>query len=209
MQENPGLTQNKENNMRVIGLTGGVGSGKSLILSILKEDYNADVIMADQVAKEIMELGRPGYEAVTGFFGTRILKKDGSIDRTVLAGIIFQDENARKKVDGAIHPLVWKTIRNQISASQAPLIVVEFAIMSEEMGDSFDEMWYVYTSEENRLRRLEENRGYTRTHSEHIMASQASEAEFRAHCSRVIDNNGSAADVRVQLAKILKDRGQK
>lgn len=195
--------------MRVIGLTGGVGSGKSLILDILRTDYHAQVIMADQVAKELMEPGKAGYEAVTGFFGARVIKEDGAIDRKALSEIIFQDENARRAVDEAIHPLVWKTIRDKISASQAPLIVVEFAIMSKEMDDSFDEMWYVYTSEENRLRRLEENRGYTRAHSERIMASQASEAEFRARCSRVIDNNGPIADVKARLAEILKNRGQK
>lgn len=189
--------------MRVIGLTGGVGAGKSLVLSILKKDYGAEVIKADEVAHELMEPGKEGYLAVTRALGEGIQKPDGTIDRKALAARIFQDDHARKTVDDIIHPMVWKTIRNKISASQARLIVVEFAIMDEKMDGIWDEMWYVRTSKENRIRRLAENRGYTRDHSERIMASQASESEFLDRCTRVIRNDGSVEEVRNQLAKRL------
>ncbi len=85
--------------------------------------------------------------------------------------------------------------------------MVEFAIMDEKMDDSWEEMWYVRASKENRIRRLEENRGYTREHSERIIASQASESEFLNRCTRVIENNGSMEDVKRQLAEILKSEG--
>ncbi len=192
--------------MRVIGLTGGVGAGKSLVLSILKEEYGAEVIKADEVAHELMEPGKEGNLAVKSALGEDLLKPDGTIDRKALAARIFQDESARKTVDGIIHPMVWKTIRDKISASQAGLIVVEFAIMNENMDDSWEEMWYVRASEENRIRRLAENRGYTRERSERIIASQASESEFLNRCTRVIENNGSMEDVKQQLAEILKSR---
>ena len=193
--------------MRVIGLTGGVGAGKSMVLSILKEEYGAEVIKADEVARQLMEPGMEGYLALTEALGKGFLNQEGAIDRKALAARIFQDDSARKIVDGIIHPMVWKTISDKISASQAGLIVVEFAIMNEEMDDSWEEMWYVRTSKENRIRRMAESRGYTREHSERIIASQASESEFLSRCTRVIENDGSMEEVRSQLAEILKNRG--
>ncbi len=195
--------------MRVIGLTGGVGAGKSLILNILKNEYGAQVIQADEVAHELMEPGQEGYLALTKTLGKGILKPDGTIDRQILAGLIFQDDTIRKTVDGTIHPLVRKTIRDKISASQAGLIVVEFAIMGKKEDSIYDEMWFVHASEQIRISRLSENRGYTRERSGHIIASQATEAEFLARCDRVIENNGSIGDIKGQLAEILKNRGQK
>lgn len=192
--------------MRVIGLTGGVGAGKSLILNILKEEYGAQVIQADEVARELMMPGMQGYMALREAMGESILKTDGTIDRQILARCIFQNDSVRKTVDGIIHPLVWKTIRDKISASQAGLIVVEFAIMGKKEDEIYDEMWYVHASGQNRICRLAENRGYTRERSERMIASQASEAEFLARCNRVIDNNGSIEEVKSQLAEILKVR---
>lgn len=195
--------------MRVIGLTGGVGAGKSLILSILENEYGAEVIKADEVARELMEPGKEGYELIVTALGDGILKPDGFIDRNILSQCIFQDARIRDTVDRIIHPLVWKFIRDKISSSQAGLIVVEFAIMGEKSDIGYDEMWYVYASKETRIRRLFENRGYEKEYSERIMASQAAESEYLDRCDRVIKNDGSTEDIRNQLAQILKNRGQK
>lgn len=195
--------------MRVIGLTGGVGAGKSLVLSILENEYGAEVIKADEVARELMEPGEEGYELIVTALGDSILKPDGSIDRKILSQCIFRDERIRNAVDRIIHPLVWKFIKGKISSSQAKLIVVEFAIMGEKAEVGYDEMWYVYASEEVRIRRLLENRGYEEEHSKRIMASQAAESEYLARCDRVIKNDGSMEEIRDQLAQILKNRGQK
>ena len=188
----------------VIGLTGGVGAGKSLVLSILKTKYNAQVIEADKVAHELMMPGEDGYLQVKETFGETILHSDGTINRAALGKVIFENESAREQVNSIIHPLVWKRIRQKISASQAGLIVVEFAIMGEEAEDIYDEMWYVRASEMVRIRRLSENRGYTKERSEQIIRSQASEQEYVRRCDRVIENNGSVADLENQLAEILK-----
>lgn len=111
-------------------------------------------------------------------------------------------------MNGIIHPMVWKTIKDKISSSQADLIVVESAIMGREQDDIYDEMWYVYTSEENRIRRLNENRGYSRERSLSIMKNQLSDEEFRELADRVIDNNGTVEDVKAGLEAILKDKGR-
>lgn len=195
--------------MRVIALTGGVGAGKSLVLSILENEYEAEVIKADEVAHELMEPGQEGYHAIVKNLGKTILKPDGSIDKRILSECIFRDDRIRKAVDDIIHPLVWKTIKGKISSSQAGLIVVEFAIMGEKAEVGYDEMWYIYASEQIRIRRLFENRGYEREHAERIIASQATEAEYLARCDSVIRNDGSIEEIRNQLAEILNNRGQK
>ena len=104
--------------------------------------------------------------------------------------------------------MVWKTIKDKICSSQADLIVVESAIMGREQDDIYDEMWYVYTSEENRIRRLKENRGYSRERSLSIMKNQLSDEEFRELADRVIDNNGTVEEVKAGLEALLKDKGR-
>ncbi|WP_303620502.1 dephospho-CoA kinase, partial [Hungatella hathewayi] len=110
--------------MRVIGLTGGVGAGKSRILDILKTEYGAEIIVADQVAHELMEPGQGSYREVVRALGTSFLNPDGTIDRQLLSALIFHDRNALETMNGIIHPMVWKTIKDKISSSQADLIVV-------------------------------------------------------------------------------------
>ena len=193
--------------MKVIGLTGGVGAGKSLVLTILRTKYNAEVMEADKVAHELMEPGEEGYLRIRETFGEAILNSDGTINRTALGKVIFDNESARKQINSMIHPLVWKRIRQKISASQAGLIVVEFAIMGEEAEDIYDEMWYVHASEEVRMSRLLKNRGYSKEHSEKMIRSQASEQEYARSCDRIIENHGSVKDLEDQLAEILKSRG--
>ena len=194
--------------VRVIGLTGGVGAGKSRILDILQTEYGAEIIVADQVAHELMEPGHEGYEMVIRALGNSFLKPDGTIDRPLLSALIFHDQNALETMNGIIHPMVWKTIKDKICSSQADLIVVESAIMGREQDDIYDEMWYVYTSEENRIRRLKENRGYSRERSLSIMKNQLSDEEFRELADRVIDNNGTVEEVKAGLEALLKDKGR-
>jgi len=193
--------------MKVIGLTGGVGAGKSLVLTILRTKYNAEVMEADKVAHELMEPGEEGYFRIKETFGEAILNSDGTINRTALGKVIFDNESVREQINSMIHPLVWKRIRQKISASQAGLIVVEFAIMGEEAEDIYDEMWYVHASEEVRMRRLLKNRGYSKERSEKMIRSQASEQEYARRCDRIIENHGSVKDLEDQLAEILKSRG--
>lgn len=201
--QNKGLVK-----MRVIGITGGVGAGKSMVLTFLINEYGAEVIQADEVAHDLMEPGKPGYRYVTKALGEGILHPDGTIDRKILGKKIFEDQNTREIVDNIIHPMVWERIKQKILASQARLIVVEFAIMNDTRDDIYDEVWYLHASKENRIKRLAKSRGYTRERSERMIKSQASEAEFIARCDRVIENNGSFEELKEQLMEILKSKGQ-
>lgn len=196
----------------VIGVTGGVGSGKSVILKILEEKYGAEIILADEVAHELMEPGQPAYGEICRALGDGFLKEDGSIDRAAFSALLFSDGSVREQVDSLVHPLVWEEVRRRIADAgrrKIPLVVVEAALPDEKVHDIYDEMWYVYTSRENRIRRLMEGRGYTREKCESIMASQLSDEEFRRLCRFEIDNNGSLSQTERQIEERWKDRGRK
>ena len=191
----------------VIGITGGVGSGKSCVLELIQELCGARLLLADQIAHDLMEPGKPGYQAVVQALGVDFLADDGTIDRKRLAELIFGKREARKTVDGIIHPMVWKEICHEIRNAEEAVVVVEAALPDEKVHDIYDEMWYVYTSRENRISRLMKGRGYTREKCEAIMESQLPDEEFRKMCQTEIDNNGSLEDVRKQVAEKLKSRG--
>ena len=194
--------------MKVIGITGGVGGGKSTVLSLIKEHFNAYVIMADDVAKEIMTKGSEGYNAVIEFFGKSILADDGQINKSVLADIIFSNPNKRMVLNSIVHPLVKKKIVEQITSLKIQniydYVFVEAALLIEDHYNVFlDEMWYIYAPEDIRKKRLMESRGYSQAKIENIFKSQLSEKEFRDNCDVVIDNGQNLDDTLHELVKLL------
>lgn len=189
--------------MKVIGITGGVGAGKSRILSILKEEYQVEIILADEVAKELEEPGMEGYRQLVETFGTGILGPDGEINRAGLAALIFQDKEALQKVNAIIHPLTWEEIKRRTAVSTAHLVAVEAALFDESSKTLCEELWFVDTLEENRIDRLMTNRGYSRQKCLDIIANQKDRSFFLNLADVVIDNNGSIEDVRRQIADVL------
>ena len=191
---------------KIIGVTGGVGAGKSRVLDILKMEFGAHIIQADEVAKRLMEPGNACYKKVVEFLGESILNPDGTINRPAMAAQIFGDEEKRLEVNRLTHPEVWREAWDEAARAKEALVVVEAAILGEEFRDNCQEMWYVYTSRENRVRRLAENRGYSEEKSLGVMESQASEEEFRAFCDHVIDNNGTPEETRRQIYALLTEQ---
>ena len=189
---------------RVIGITGGVGSGKSRVLEILREEFGAGIILTDEVARTLMEKGNEGWRQVTEALGTGFLRPDGEIDRKLLADLIFSDDKIRKTVDGLIHPMTWREVYRMAREAPQDLVAVESALMGKEQRDIFGEMWYVYSSVEVRIARLMESRGYTRKKSLDIIRSQASEEEYKSLCSQIIDNSGSLEETRAQIKRLLE-----
>ena len=144
--------------MRVIGITGGVGSGKSSVLKLLKERFNAYILIADDIAKETMCRGNAGYEQVVEMFSEDILDKDKNIDRTKLATIVFHNENKRIVLNSIIHPLVKKIVLNKINelkiAGTYDYVFVEAALLIEDHYDVIcDELWYIYVPADMRRQR--------------------------------------------------------
>lgn len=188
----------------IVGITGGVGAGKSSVLSILKDTFGARVILADLVAHDLMEPGMEGLKRVTEALGSSFIRGDGSVDRAALAEIIFHDEKALAVMNSIIHPMVWEAIQKEARDCRETLVIVEAAVFDTAPELFFDEMWYVYTTKENRILRLMESRGYTREKCESIIAKQDTEEQYRNRCGRIIDNNGTEEDTKRQLKEILE-----
>ena len=189
--------------MRVIGVTGGVGAGKSTVLGIMEKDFGAYVIQADQIGHILMEPGEECYDAVIGLFGKETIKKDKTIDRKRISDVVFTDKEMLLKLNGIIHPAVKSRILRLIQEQREAgreICVVEAALFLEEKYQEFcDEVWYVYTEEEIRIQRLMENRGYSREKSLGIIKNQVSDQVFRENTDYVIENNGDLVETRRQI----------
>ena len=193
--------------MMVLGLTGGVGAGKSRILELFSEEYGAQVIQADLVARKLEDPGQPGLTGLVSLFGAGILQKDGTLDRKGFADRIFGNPEALKRVNALIHPLTWNEIKRQIRESSEELIVVEAALFDERSREVCQYLLYVDTQDEIRIQRLMENRGYSREKCLDIMKNQADRNDFLKLADFVIDNSGSLEESRLQIRRILKKTG--
>lgn len=192
--------------VKVIGITGGVGSGKSEVMNILKEEYNAEIILADLVGHELMEPGAINYREIIKEFGTEILNENGTIDRVHLGSIVFSDEKKLAKLNQITHSNIKKEIISRVEnikrAGRTSLICLEAALLIEENYREFlDEMWYIYVEEEIRIQRLKENRGYSEEKCRQIIGQQMGKEEYLAYCDRVIENNGSIEITRENVRK--------
>lgn len=201
------MKQNKKY-IPAIGITGGVGSGKSVVMDLLEKEFGAAVILADLVAHDLMEPGAISYKQIVNEFGTEILNKDGQINRPSLSRIVFEQPEKLQKLNAITHPNVKQEIMSRITRlreeEKVPFIAVEAALLIEEGYEKLlDELWYVYVNEEIRIQRLKEGRGYSEEKSRSIMRQQLQEETFRNRCSCVIDNNGDVESVRKQLKAIL------
>ena len=190
---------------KLIGITGGVGCGKSSILSHLEQRGDCEVVYADLVAKELEEPGKPCYQPLIDAFGSDILSPEDQIIPGKLAEKIFASPEALEKANAIIHPAVEEEIRRRMDNCKKPYFILEAALLLERRYDTIlEELWYVYASEEVRRERLKSSRGYSDEKISAIMASQLPEEVFRSKCSVVIDNNGELSDA-IQQADALLD----
>ena len=194
--------------MKVIGITGGVGAGKSEILKYLKEKHGAIVIEADKVGHLLMEPGGACYYTIVEKFGSSVLNGDQTINRSKLAKIVFASEALLGELNKIIHPREKSYIVSEIAKERAyhrtKYFVVEAALLLEDHYDVIcDELWYIHTDEKVRAARLKESRGYDDEKIASICANQKSPEEFRSACQVVIDNSGNLADTQKQIDEQL------
>lgn len=186
-----------------IGVTGGIGSGKSTATKILAE-LGAPIIDADKVGHAIYAPGGPAYDDMIAAFGTGILADDKTIDRRKLGPIVFADPDALKRLNSIVHPKMFARMREMIDAMRAEgetrPIVVEAAILIEANWlPLFDEIWLVVATKDRVVERVERDRGLAREQTEARIKAQLSDDERRKHAAIVITNDGTIDDLRVTL----------
>ena len=190
--------------MITIGVTGGVGAGKSEILRYLDNNYSCRILMSDNAAKELEAPGGVLYEPLVRLLeeadageGTSgpLLLENGEIDKKEMAARIFSDPQLLAKINELVHPAVNEYIREEIErekkSGEKEFFILESALLIENGYDRIlDSMWYIYCEESVRSARLKASRGYSDEKIRSIMMSQVSEDVFRSHCDTVIDNTG-------------------
>ena len=196
--------------MKTIGLTGGIGSGKSTAAKILA-DLGAEVIDADRVGHEVYQPGTPGWDQVVAAFGRGIVAADGTIDRKSLGAVVFADKAKLAELNAIVHPLIAQAVAQRLAHAGAAgkPIVVEAAVLIEANWQTLvDEVWLVVASPEAVIARLGSQRGLSREAVEARVRSQLSDAERRAKSDVVIDNSGTLEELRALLSRLWKERVQ-
>lgn len=197
--------------MKVYGITGGAGTGKSEVIKMLQENFGGCVIMSDEVARELMQKGNISYQLIVEYFGRDILRDDGEIDRKKLADYVFNNKEALEKLNSMTHPYVKDEIRKLIAEAEASgecrFVALESAILLEcGYEDICDEFWYVYTKPEIRRQRMKETRNYSDEKVDSVMRNQQPDEVFFEQCSFVIKNNTTLSDVYAQLKEKLEQQ---
>ena len=195
--------------MKVIGITGGIGSGKSTVMYMLEKAYGAVIILADKLGHLAMEKDSSTYKKMVSAFGIQILDCDGQIDRVVLADILMADKEKLSIQNDIVHPFVIDRIKDKIEESRVQekkLVCVESAILFEAGCDVLcDEVWLVTADPDVRVERLMRDRGYDRNKAYAFMNRQKPDSYYAEKCSRIIYNNGDIENLSKQLQKHIEE----
>jgi len=203
--------------MVTIGITGGIGCGKSAVLRYLRENYSCVILETDALAKEMEEPAGPLYRPVLSLLQERcsaseaedLVLADRRIDTHKMAQMIFADPGLLEQINALIHPAVIAEVQERIQkareAEDGPeFFFVESALLIESrLGDILDDLWYIYCPEEIRRQRLKANRGYSDEKIDSIIAAQRSEEDFRRACTHVIDNGGTREETARSVDAVI------
>ncbi|SEL28920.1 dephospho-CoA kinase [Nonomuraea pusilla] len=189
--------------MLKIGLTGGIGSGKSEVSRRLSA-RGAVVVDADKIAREVVEPGTPGLARVVATFGAGVLRPDGSLDREKLGGIVFNDPERLAALNAIVHPLVGERVAQlQSEAPDDAVLVYDVPLLVEnKLAPMYDVVIVVDAPDEVRLRRLAEHRGMAEGDAKARIAAQATREERLAAADVVIVNDGSLDDLEARVAEV-------
>lgn len=188
----------------IIGITGGIGSGKSAVLDILKSEYGAHIIKADDVAKDVMVNDGECVRKIKEAFAEESYNTDGSLNKAYISGVIYNDERKRELLNSIVHPIVQKRIIDEICTVRSKLICIEAALLIESGYISMcDEVWYVYCDINERKRRVLSSRDMTEEKFDSIVESQLSEDEFKIYTDKLINNSFDKDFTRKEVQRVL------
>ncbi len=183
----------------VIGLTGNIATGKSVVAQMLA-DWGAEAIDADRVAHALMRPGTPAHAAIVERFGAQVVRDDGGIDRARLGSQVFSDPQALADLERILHPAVIREVGRRIERTTAAVVVVEaIKLIEAGMAETCDAIWVTICPAEERVRRLVEERGMSRADARQRVAAQPSQSKKVAHADVVIDTEGTLASTRAQV----------
>lgn len=192
--------------MIAVGLTGGVGSGKSTVARLFLE-LGATLIDADEVAREVVEPGEPAWQDIRDAFGEGVFAEDGRLDRAALARVVFRDDEARAKLNRIVHPRVAERSAALMQAAKErgeAWLVYDVPLLYENGLESmFDTVVVVTASDETRKRRLVDREGWPEADIEARMRAQLPLAEKAQRADHVIDNDGSLLETRRQVEEVV------
>lgn len=192
----------------ILGITGGIGTGKSTVLNILKEKYDFLVLESDKIAHEVMNPGNSAYNEIVGFFGVDILNDDKTINRKKMSEIVFNDQDKLNKLNSIVHPAVIKKISDTIEEEKLKgkeNFVIEAALLIESGCSKIcDRVWYIYADTEVRIERLMKSRNMTRKQIEDVMKNQMNNEFFRDNTTDIVDNSNSLEDTCARVQKLLE-----
>ena len=192
-----------------IGLTGGIASGKSTVLTYFK-DKGIPYIDADIVAREVVEPGTEGLQAIVDTFGSTVLQDDGTLNREALGAIVFHNEEKRQLLNSCLKTHIRNRIMeltSQYEEGNTPILIYDIPLLIEgEWYTMMDEVWLVYVNETTQIERLMSRNGYTREDAIARINSQMRLDDKRAYADVIIDNNGTPHDLTVQLNIIWNER---
>ena len=200
--------------MKVIGITGGIGSGKSTVIDVINENYDCYIMNTDQMAAHLMQKGNAAYVKTVEYFGKEILQEDGEIDRKKLAQRVFKSEMELLKLNSFTHPLVREEILRQIEQEKAKsgtsmeskLIIVETALPYEaHLKDYCDEIWYVTASLEVRRERLMQHRNYSVEKINDIFNKQLTEMAYKEFSTHVLVNDTTKEEILRQVREFVAE----
>jgi len=189
--------------MKVIGITGGVGAGKSEVLQYVQERWGAYVCYADNIGHILQQPNEVCYQKIVNFFGEQILDDEQKIDRAKLADIVFSDTKKRMALNALMHPCIkeriYSLIRTQEEQGRTYFLLEGAILIEDNYAQICDELWYIYAPEEIRRERLKQIRGYQEEKIDNIFLSQLTEDTYRANCKYVIDNSKTLEHMYKQI----------
>jgi len=193
--------------MLLVGLTGGIGAGKSTVAALL-EERGARVIDADDLARRAVRSGTATFERIVESFGSGVVGADGELDRAALASIVFADPDRRRELERITHPEVARMLQEALERLRSTDDVVVYAsplIVESGMTDACDVVVVVASSAEEQLRRVGAQRGMSESDVRARMAAQASDDERAAAADVILDNGGTIQELEAQVDRLWRD----